>query len=98
MNFTGLLIGCLTFCIIGLFHPIVIWAEYHFSKRVWPVFLLVGLVFAGFSLLTDSVLASCLLAVVAASCFWSILELYEQEKRVEKGWFPKKEKQQGGEK
>jgi hypothetical protein len=27
---------------------------------------------------------------VAFSSFWSILELFEQKKRVEKGWFPKK--------
>ncbi len=96
MNFTGLIIGCLTFCIIGFFHPIVIWAEYHFSKRVWPVFLLAGIVFAILSLLADSVIASCLLAVIAASCLWSILELFEQEKRVAKGWFPKKEKKPAG--
>ena len=27
-----------------------------------------------------------------ASSFWSIGELFEQRKRVEKGWFPKREK------
>ncbi|OYP40493.1 hypothetical protein CG709_05125 [Lachnotalea glycerini] len=26
------------------------------------------------------------------SCFWSVQELVEQEKRVEKGWFPKNPK------
>ena len=30
--------------------------------------------------------------VTAFSCFWSILELYEQEKRVDKGWFPRNPK------
>ncbi|MBO7458075.1 MAG: DUF4491 family protein [Paludibacteraceae bacterium] len=25
----------------------------------------------------------------ACSSFWSILELFEQKKRVERGWFPK---------
>ena len=24
----------------------------------------------------------------AFSCFWSILELFQQKKRVERGWFP----------
>ena len=28
------------------------------------------------------------LGVIGCSCFWSILELFEQKKRVEKGWFP----------
>lgn len=26
--------------------------------------------------------------VTAFSCFWSILELIQQERRVQKGWFP----------
>ncbi|MBQ5875082.1 MAG: DUF4491 family protein, partial [Alistipes sp.] len=30
--------------------------------------------------------------VWGASSFWSIGELFEQRKRVEKGWFPKREK------
>ncbi|MDY4513971.1 MAG: DUF4491 family protein, partial [Paludibacteraceae bacterium] len=38
---------------------------------------------------------STLLGVIAFSCFWSILELFEQRKRVEKGWFPKNPKKRG---
>ena len=63
MNFSGILIGVLTFFLIGLFHPIVIYAEYYFGSRC---------------------------CVLGVSCFWSIKELKEQEKRVEKGWFPKR--------
>ena len=48
MNFSGILIGVLTFFLIGL------------------------------------------LGVLCVSCFWSIKELKEQEKRVAKGWFPKR--------
>ncbi|MBR0280443.1 MAG: DUF4491 family protein [Oscillibacter sp.] len=29
--------------LIGLFHPIIIQCEYHFSYRVWPAFLIAGL-------------------------------------------------------
>ena len=39
MNFSGILIGVLTFFLIGLFHPIGIYAEYYFGSRCWPVFL-----------------------------------------------------------
>lgn len=42
MNFSGILIGVLIFFLIGLFHPIVIYAEYYFGSRCWPVFLLVA--------------------------------------------------------
>ena len=37
-------------------------------------------------------IGGCIFAVFAASSLWSIRELFQQEKRVEKGWFPKKDK------
>lgn len=38
----GLLIGISTFLIIGLFHPVVIKAEYYLGTRVWWLFMLLG--------------------------------------------------------
>lgn len=78
------------FLCIGLFHPIVIKSEYHFGTKCWWVFALCGVAFLVCSLLVSNDHLSTLLGVVAFSCFWSILELFEQKKRVEKGWFPKK--------
>ena len=92
MNWGGILLGTASFVIIGLFHPIVIWAEYHFGKGCWPVFLAVGLLLAAASLTVSILSAGALLGIVAFSCFWSIRELFEQEQRVKKGWFPKNEK------
>ena len=45
MNFTGLIAAGAAFLIIGLFHPIVIKCEYYFSAKVWPVFLILGIIF-----------------------------------------------------
>jgi hypothetical protein len=87
-NLTGVLIGISTFLIIGLFHPIVIKCEYYFGTRCWWAFLIVGIISLFFSILLQEVLFSSLLAVFAFSSFWSILEIFEQKKRVEKGWFP----------
>ena len=92
MNFTGILIGMISFLIIGLFHPIVIWAEYYFSKKIWPAFAGVGLLCLLPSLLSQNAYLSCAFAVISASSFWSIKELFEQEQRVLKGWFPKNSK------
>lgn len=39
----GLFIGVCTFLIIGLFHPVVVKAEYYWGTRCWWVFLLLGL-------------------------------------------------------
>lgn len=92
MNISGLLIGVATFVCIGLFHPIVIWAEYHFSKNCWFVFLIVGIAAATLSIFIKDIVLSTMVGVFAFSCFWSILELFQQEKRVQKGWFPKNPK------
>ncbi len=92
MYFTGLLIGVATFLIIGIFHPLVIKGEYYFGTRCWWVFAVMGVVTVVASLMIENVLWSTLLAVWGASSFWSIGELFEQKKRVERGWFPKREK------
>ena len=92
MNFTGIIIGVATFLIIGLFHPLVIKGEYSFGVRCWWVFALMGVAAVVAALFVEEVLLSTLLAVWGASSFWSIGELFEQRKRVEKGWFPKREK------
>ena len=85
----GLLIGIATFLIIGLFHPIVIKAEYHFGTGCWWVFLLLGMVGVAVSIVSGNVLVSAICGVFAFASFWTIKELFEQENRVKKGWFPK---------
>ena len=88
MNFIGLVIGIATFLIIGLFHPIVIKVEYYFGAKSWWWFLVAGIVFVVLSIMVKNVIISTILGVVAFSSFWSILELRQQSKRVDKGWFP----------
>ncbi|MBO5085435.1 MAG: DUF4491 family protein [Bacteroidaceae bacterium] len=88
MNFTGIIVGLATFFIIGIFHPIVIKAEYYLGARCWWIFLLAGILFGALSLLVNHLIFSTILGVTAFSCFWSILELKQQRERVRKGWFP----------
>lgn len=88
MNFAGIILGASAFIIIGIFHPIVIKAEYHLGKRCWWMFALAGLVFCVAALFAADTVVSSILGVTGFSCFWSILELFQQEKRVRKGWFP----------
>lgn len=92
MTYQGLLIGLGTFLIIGVFHPIVIKAQYYFGTGCWWVFLLAGVAAVAGSLFVGNLLASALLGVTGFSCFWSILEVFQQEKRVERGWFPRNPK------
>ncbi|HIZ02516.1 MAG TPA: DUF4491 family protein [Candidatus Bacteroides merdipullorum] len=85
----GLVIGICTFLIIGLFHPAVIKAEYYWGTRCWWAFLLLGVAGVAASVYVSDLFWSSLLGVFAFSSFWSIKEVFEQEERVRKGWFPK---------
>lgn len=88
MNFTGIIVGLATFLIIGLFHPIVIKAEYYLGTKYWWMFLVAGIVFCVLSIVVENLIASTILGVTAFSSFWTIGELFEQKQRVKKGWFP----------
>lgn len=88
LNISGVIIGVATFLIIGIFHPLVIKAEYHIGVKSWWLFLVAGILFTVASLLVKELVVSIILGVVAFSSFWGIGEVFEQKKRVERGWFP----------
>jgi len=85
---SGILIGASAFLIIGIFHPIVIKCEYYFTHKVWPLFLVGGLMFCAAAVFVSHVVLSAILAILGFTMLWSIGELKHQAKRVEKGWFP----------
>ena len=89
-NLTGIIIGLIAFLLIGLFHPLVIKGEYYFGVKCWWIFLLLGIGGIIAALILHNVIASTSCGIFAFSSFWSIGELFEQRKRVEKGWFPQK--------
>ena len=87
-NLLGLLTGLFTFLVIGIFHPVVVKAEYYFGVRCWWVFLFLGLAGIAASIYIQELFWSSLCGVIAFSSFWTILEVFEQRTRVKKGWFP----------
>ena len=87
-RFGGLLVGAASFLIIGLLHPVVIKAEYRYGKGCWPLFAAAGALCYLASVFMASQILSILLAVLGFTLFWCVRELYEQEERVKKGWFP----------
>ena len=84
----GIVIGISTFLIIGLFHPVVIKAEYYWGTRCWWIFLVLGIAGIIGSLYVEDLLISSLLGVFSFSSFWTIKEIFDQRKRVFKCWFP----------
>jgi hypothetical protein len=91
-NLTGVILGLATFLIIGLFHPLVIKGEYYFGVKCWWVFLLIGIAGLIGAFFFRNIFVSSLCSIIAFSSLWGIGEVFAQRKRVEKGWFPKREK------
>lgn len=87
-NLTGIIIGAGAFLIIAIGRYSTIKAEYYFSRRFWIGFLIIGVAGLALSLLADSFILSSLLSIFGFTYLWGIGEIIEQEKRVERGWFP----------
>jgi hypothetical protein len=90
VSINGIIIGGIAFFTIGVYHPLIIYGEYHFGTKLCPFFLFAGIILCAVSLFIENTVFSGALGIIAFSCFWSIVELFKQKKRVERGWFPKK--------
>ncbi|MDR2652991.1 MAG: DUF4491 family protein [Prevotellaceae bacterium] len=81
MYFTGLLIGASVFLLIGLFHPLVVKAEYYLGKKkLKRIFAIISLLSTVISLFTG-LLLSIYFGCLGFSCLWAIFEADKQEKR-----------------
>ncbi len=90
LNYYGIIIGLAMLVSTGLGHIIVIKGEYHFGIKIWPIFLLIGIVSLFLSILIDNSILSSILGIVSVTFLWGIHELIKQKERVKKGWFPLK--------
>ena len=88
----GLSIGLCTFFIIGIFHPLVIKGEYFFGVKIWRAFLIMGIACCVAAYFVSHIFWSIMLGVAGFSSFWGIGEIFQQQERVRKGWFPKNPK------
>lgn len=89
MRFAGILLGIFTMLSIGLGHVWVIKVEYHIGAHVWPVPVIIGAALVLASLWVDHVFLSAALGIFGFTVLWGAHELVRQEKRVERGWFPR---------
>lgn len=92
LNFTGIIIGAAVFLSIGICHPITIKLEYYFGRKGWWGFFIPGVICTAISLMVDNYIVSTIIAAFAFSCFWGIHEVFQQEMRVLRGWFPENPK------
>ena len=91
-DFTGVIIGAAAFLIIALGRYTTIKAEYYFTKKFWIGFLIIGLLALAASLWIQSFVLSAILSIFGFTYLWGIGEIIEQEERVEKGWYPRNNK------
>jgi len=89
LNFLGLVLGFIMLLLTGFGHILIIRGEYYFGTKLWPLFLILGLLSVTASLFVNSALLSGILGIVGFILLWSIYELFQQKERVRKGWFPK---------
>jgi len=92
VEYAGIIIGLMTFILIGFLHIAVLKVEYHVGSHVWPVFAVLGVLFIGGSLFASDTVVSGMLGITGFLLAWSAPELIKQRERVEKGWYPKKDK------
>ena len=89
MHFKGIILGALSFLIIGVWHPIVIKGEYHLGRKVcMPAFAAIGVACVALSLRVKNTILNAAIALFGFSALWGIKEVAEQEERVARGWFP----------
>ncbi len=88
MNTFGILIGLLTFLIIGLGFPLVIRSERYFGYTCWPYMLGIGFLIIAVSLFIQNDWGCVIVGVIGATFVWGSAELKEQAVRAELGWFP----------
>jgi hypothetical protein len=88
MNPFGILIGVVTFLIIGLGFPLVILGERYFAYWSWIYMMSIGFLIIIASLFIQSDWGSVIVGVIGATFVWGSTELKEQAVRAELGWFP----------
>jgi len=89
LNFLGLALGFTMLLLTGFGHILIIKGEYYWGTKLWPLFLILGLLSLTISLFVRSDLVSGILGIVGCIFLWSIYELFRQKERVRRGWFPK---------
>lgn len=92
VNFDGLVVGASLIIIMWFGRLACIKGEYYFTKKLWVLFLVTGLLSVGAALFVKPVIFSSVLSIFGFTFLWGIHEIIEQEERVNKGWFPRRKK------
>ena len=79
MNFSGIILGLVSFVCIGIFHPLVIKGEYYFGTRCWWAFACVGVIMLIASLFVSAIIYGIFaIYMIGYGLGHNILELVEK--------------------
>ncbi len=93
MNYFGITLGVCVYLVIAIWHFFVIKGEYYVGKTACTVvFAVLAVLCIALSLLIKSHFLSAIIAIFGFSSLWGIREVFQQERRVQRGWFPKRKK------
>jgi hypothetical protein len=92
LNFDGLVVGAALILIMWIGRTACIKGEYYFTRKLWILFLIIGIFSVGMALFVKDVILSSVLSIFGFTFLWGIHEIIEQEERVRKGWFPRRKK------
>lgn len=88
-NFTGIILAVVVFVTIGFGHVFVRKANYHYGTKLGIPLYIIGGIMLIYSLFVERDLFSAILGITAITIIWDGLEMYRQEKRIEKGHAPR---------
>jgi uncharacterized membrane protein len=89
---SGIIVGFSLLVIIYISQWACIKGEYYFTKKFWIFFLFTGISGIIISLISINIIISSISSIFGFVSLWGIGETIMQEKRVQKGWFPKRQK------
>ncbi|MDR1984154.1 MAG: DUF4491 family protein [Prevotellaceae bacterium] len=92
VEFSGIIVGAALLIIISVLRWACIKGEYYFTKKFWIVFLITGIAGIAVSAVVENIIVSSIFSIFGFVSLWGIGETIMQEKRVKKGWFPKRQK------
>ena len=90
LEWSGAVLAATTFATIAIGHVLVRSLNYHFGTKPAAPFFLLGAILFYLSMSTEGDLISAVLGIVAITTVWDGIEIFRQQKRVEKGHAPRK--------
>lgn len=91
LNMDGLVAGIATWVTIWATRYACIKGEYHMRRYFRYVFLVLGILGVLSALVINNLVLSAIFGIFGFANLWGIHEVIEQEERVKKGWYPRKE-------